>query len=77
MPPLTGLAGVKLDRHIWDHLTAGTRARWAEFVTRCHAAGLGVIAEGIETGWQRDQALSWGCDGLQGFLWGLPQPWPS
>ena len=76
VPALTGLAGVKLDLHIWDGMTPAQAARWAQFVARCHERGLAVIAEGIETEAQRDVALTWGCDGLQGFLWGRPQPWP-
>jgi EAL domain-containing protein (putative c-di-GMP-specific phosphodiesterase class I) len=76
LPPLAGLSGVKLDRHIWDGMTPAQAARWARFVARCHERGLAVIAEGIETETQRDAALAWACDGLQGFLWGRPQPWP-
>lgn len=76
VPTVAGLAGVKLDLHIWDGMTPAATDRWAAFVARCHEQGLAVIAEGIETVRQQDLALAWGCDGLQGFLRGRPEPWP-
>lgn len=39
-----------------------------------HSLRLTVIAEGVETEGQRDMLELLGCDGLQGFLLGRPQP---
>jgi diguanylate cyclase (GGDEF)-like protein len=39
-----------------------------------HSLHLTVIAEGVETEGQRDMLELLGCDGLQGFLLGRPQP---
>ena len=79
LPPWSHLTGVKVDRTVWDvpRFTPAYLAQWTQFVTRCHDQGLQVVAEGIETVHQQEAALACGCDGLQGFLWGQPQPWPE
>lgn len=47
------------------------------FAQVCHELGTQVVAEGIETPEERDAATALGCDLIQGFLIGRPQPWPE
>lgn len=37
-----------------------------------HSIGIKVIAEGVETQLQKDLLMSWGCDEIQGYLYGRP-----
>ena len=64
---------VKLDRSFLDDVAD---ARGASFVGAvaavAHAAGMSVVAEGIETQAQLDVALAAGADVVQGFLLGVP-----
>jgi EAL domain-containing protein (putative c-di-GMP-specific phosphodiesterase class I) len=39
-----------------------------------HELKLEVVAEGVETEAQRDYLVKHGCDQLQGYLFGRPQP---
>ncbi len=43
-------------------------------VTLAHSLSMRVNAEGVETAWQRDALQALGCDELQGYLLGRPQP---
>ncbi|HVU72193.1 MAG TPA: EAL domain-containing protein [Mycobacteriales bacterium] len=43
-------------------------------VALAHELGVGVVAEGVETGEQRDALLALGCPRMQGFLFGHPVP---
>jgi diguanylate cyclase (GGDEF)-like protein/PAS domain S-box-containing protein len=36
--------------------------------------GISVVAEGVETEWQRDYLMSSGCQFFQGYLFGKPEP---
>ena len=38
------------------------------------ALKLRVVAEGVETAWQRDYLVSIGCSELQGYLFSIPVP---
>jgi diguanylate cyclase len=40
----------------------------------CHALGLSVVAEGIETEAQRRILENQGCEAMQGYLLGRPMP---
>ncbi len=43
-------------------------------ITMAHHMGLKVVAEGVETGEQRDDLIARGCDLLQGFLFSRALP---
>jgi len=40
----------------------------------CNELGIPVVAEGIETSGEKEEALRAGCELLQGFLIGRPAP---
>ncbi|HVL79700.1 MAG TPA: EAL domain-containing protein [Sphingomicrobium sp.] len=70
---------IKIDRSFVADLpnSAEARAIVAAIVTLGRALGLTVSAEGVETKGQADILLTAGCDQLQGFLFGAPQPLPG
>lgn len=67
---------LKLDRSMVDGITEDERdlAVLRGIVAMGNALGLRVIAEGIETGAQRDIVAREGCDTYQGFLRAAPMP---
>ncbi len=67
---------LKLDRSFVQHLPASeTDAAVAgAVVTLARRLGLSVVAEGVETGAQREFLAGLGCDVLQGFLFARPMP---
>ena len=46
-------------------------------ISLAHALDIGTVAEGVETELQRDWLYERGCDELQGFLVGRPQPFEA
>ncbi len=52
------------------------RATLTAIITMAHALGLVVVAEGVETGEQRDTLVALGCDWAQGWHYGHPVPPP-
>ncbi len=46
----------------------------AAIIALAHNLGQEVVAEGVETNFQRDFLIRHGCNKLQGFLFGRPQP---
>jgi EAL domain-containing protein (putative c-di-GMP-specific phosphodiesterase class I) len=67
---------IKIDRSFVADLqhSKDARAIVAAIVTLGRAIGLTVSAEGVETHAQAEILLAAGCDQLQGFLYGAPQP---
>jgi EAL domain-containing protein (putative c-di-GMP-specific phosphodiesterase class I) len=73
---------VKLDmvlvRGIAEEPTKKTLIR--TMISMCKELGIQVIAEGIETEEERDELVRAGCDLMQGYLFGRPEPpfpkWP-
>lgn len=67
---------LKIDRSFVNDLESSEDARAvvAAVISLAHALGLRVVAEGVETGGQRDILLAMGCDELQGFFYARPMP---
>jgi EAL domain-containing protein (putative c-di-GMP-specific phosphodiesterase class I) len=67
---------LKIDRSFINDLESSSDARAVvdAVVRLAHALGLKVVAEGVETGGQRDILKGLGCDELQGFFYARPMP---
>ncbi|WP_027854307.1 putative bifunctional diguanylate cyclase/phosphodiesterase [Marinobacterium litorale] len=64
---------IKLDRSFVERLMLpGNFALLEPIISLCHARGLKVTAEGVETEAQAQALIDSGCDLLQGFLYGQP-----
>ncbi|GGC11921.1 GGDEF domain-containing protein [Marinobacterium zhoushanense] len=64
---------VKLDRSFIERLIEpGNQRLLAPIISLCHARGLRVTAEGVETEFQAQRLVAAGCDCLQGYLYGRP-----
>jgi EAL domain-containing protein (putative c-di-GMP-specific phosphodiesterase class I) len=74
--PGVPIAGAKLDRRHVNQLTAGDHEMGVVrgVLERAAAAGIEVIAEGIETQAQCDQLVRFGCNFGQGYLFAVAQP---
>ncbi len=67
---------LKIDQSFIRNLDSGSAdyALCEAIVVMAHKLGLKVIAEGIETEWQRDLLKQIGCDYGQGYLFSRPVP---
>ncbi len=67
---------LKIDRAFTQGLDTDTKVEVIvrAIVQMAHALGIRVNAEGVETEAQREALVRHGCDELQGFLLGRPQP---
>jgi EAL domain-containing protein (putative c-di-GMP-specific phosphodiesterase class I) len=74
--PGVPIAGAKLDRRYVNQLTAGDHetAVVRGVLERAAAAGIEVIAEGVETQVQCDRLVRLGCHFGQGYLFAVAQP---
>jgi diguanylate cyclase (GGDEF)-like protein/PAS domain S-box-containing protein len=70
------VAGIKVDRSFVDGLGRHTHAQaiCQAVVSLGHALDLHVVAEGVETGVQREALAAMGCRLAQGYLFGRPEP---
>lgn len=69
-------AELKVDRAFVTDLEHSEDARLIaqSVVHMARALNLRVVAEGVETAWQRDYLVSIGCSELQGYLFSMPVP---
>ncbi|MCL4759316.1 MAG: EAL domain-containing protein [Rhodocyclaceae bacterium] len=67
---------LKLDREFVRDIETDSNdaAISAATLSLAHSLGLEVVAEGVETEYQRSFLISHGCDKLQGYLLGKPEP---
>lgn len=74
--PGVPISGAKLDRRYVNQLTAGEHETRVvqTILERAAAAGIEVIAEGVETQTQCDRLIRLGCHFGQGYLFAVPQP---
>jgi EAL domain-containing protein (putative c-di-GMP-specific phosphodiesterase class I) len=70
------LDALKVDRSFIDGLGSGEEegAIVRAIVGMAHALGLGVVAEGVETGRQLAELRQLGCEAAQGFWFAKPMP---
>ncbi len=70
---------VKIDRTFIDTIARDpvSASIVGAIITMAHAVGQRVVAEGVETVEQADQLRLLGCDSVQGYLYGRPQPLDS
>ena len=67
---------VKIDRHFIMKIVKGTEKNLLtnDIISMAHKLGLQVIAEGVETGIQREYLLRHGCEVMQGYYFSRPLP---
>jgi len=67
---------VKIDRHFIMKIIKGTEKHLItnDIISMAHKLGLQVIAEGVETGIQREYLMKHGCDIMQGYYFSRPLP---
>jgi len=69
---------IKIDRSFIAPFSAGVSPRSSAVIEAIlalgHALGVEIVAEGIETEYQREMLTTMGCDYGQGYLFARPQP---
>jgi diguanylate cyclase (GGDEF)-like protein len=65
---------LKIDRSFVAAVDAGETRVVGAIVALAHALGLGVVAEGVETGTQLETLKALGCERFQGYFLGRPAP---
>lgn len=67
---------LKIDRSFISELETDSNdaAIVAAAISLAHNLGLSVVAEGVESVGQAERLIGYGCDELQGFHYGRPQP---
>lgn len=66
---------IKIDKVFLDHMEDPK----SQIIIRCsidmiHALGLHIVVEGVETEFQKDMLIKWGCYIAQGYLFHKPMP---
>ena len=69
---------IKIDRSFISPFAAGVPPRSSAVIEAIlalgHALGVEIVAEGIETEYQREVLTAMGCDYGQGYLFASPKP---
>ncbi|WP_312651831.1 GGDEF domain-containing phosphodiesterase [Proteiniclasticum sp.] len=67
---------VKIDRHFITKIITGSERNLItnDIISMAHKLGLQVIAEGVETGIQREYLMKNGCEIMQGYYFSRPLP---
>ncbi len=67
---------VKIDRHFIMKIITGNERNLItnDIISMAHKLGLQVIAEGVETGIQREYLMKNGCEIMQGYYFSRPLP---
>lgn len=67
---------LKIDQSFVRSMVAGSRTESivSAIIAMAHNLGMRVIAEGVETPLQQRQLFEFGCDEMQGYLFGRPVP---
>jgi EAL domain-containing protein (putative c-di-GMP-specific phosphodiesterase class I) len=67
---------IKIDQSFVRHLLPGSTnlALCKAIIVMAHELGMKVVAEGVETGQQRDLLVAAGCDYGQGYFIARPMP---
>jgi len=67
---------IKIDKSFTDDLTAAANEREivGSIISLVHRARLKVVAEGVETEYQREKLMKYHCDVMQGYYFSKPLP---
>ena len=70
--PYIPLNTVKMDKSIVDHFLSANGDVVRNLISIVHDLGMVVIVEGVEEEWQYEKLNEYGCDIIQGYLFGGP-----
>lgn len=70
--PYIPLKTVKMDKSIVDNFLSSNGDVVRNLISIVHDLGMVVIVEGVEEEWQYEKLVEYGCDRIQGYLFGGP-----
>lgn len=70
--PYIPLNTVKMDKSIVDNFLSSNGDVVRNLISIVHDLGMVVIVEGVEEEWQYEKLVEYGCDRIQGYLFGGP-----